>query len=467
MFAWLKPRCPVSTYDKAWIETRMSWLVERFGLETLLNAPVILPSSDEFPAPWDGSIEQTRALFALIGKWMGVPQHAIDLEVVDDFQLPTALAHYDATDATITQYGRPIVRLRRSLLDQPPVLAAALAHELAHDLLLRPGHITCDVPDHEQVTDLLPVMLGLGILLANATIFDMTIREGRASWWLIQRSGYLSSHQLGYALALFARARGEHSPTWSRDLRLDARATLNAGLKFLARTDDCLFHIEPAKRLGPIQSTADCIARLQSRNASLRLATVWRLTEEPPKDAAVIEALIRLLDDRDPDIPGDAARAVGCMNADQAAPAIARLLRMLRSSRENDLLGAMMALATLRAAPDDSLPELIRWLDDDRDRIVQAAAMALAAYGEAPHSILKPLVQLLADRVSRCEPAQEWLAHALCSISVDPLGDVATWLVDVDPETEAAVKLLVADTKANSAAQEQEQTASPAPSTNG
>jgi hypothetical protein len=39
--------------------------------------------------------------------------------------------------------------------------------------------------------------------------------------------------EFGYALALFARRRGEENPAWLRELRLDVRSACRQTLRFL------------------------------------------------------------------------------------------------------------------------------------------------------------------------------------------------------------------------------------------
>jgi hypothetical protein len=43
MFGWFVPKCPLNTREK-WTEDRMRWLADRFGIDRLLSAKVVLPS---------------------------------------------------------------------------------------------------------------------------------------------------------------------------------------------------------------------------------------------------------------------------------------------------------------------------------------------------------------------------------------------------------------------------------------
>ena len=54
MFGWFAPKCPLGTYEKKWTESRMRWLVDKLGLERLLQTEVILPTDKYFPEPYQG-----------------------------------------------------------------------------------------------------------------------------------------------------------------------------------------------------------------------------------------------------------------------------------------------------------------------------------------------------------------------------------------------------------------------------
>jgi hypothetical protein len=45
MFGWFRPRSPLPTPEKLWVEQRMSWLVRAFGPDRLLGAEGILPTA--------------------------------------------------------------------------------------------------------------------------------------------------------------------------------------------------------------------------------------------------------------------------------------------------------------------------------------------------------------------------------------------------------------------------------------
>src|SRR5262249_54398499 len=132
-------------------------------------------------------------------------------------------------------------------LDDPLAMVATMAHELGHVLLLGQGRVSADVEDHEPLTDLLTVFLGLGIFTANSVLREHYWDAGAVSGWSMGRSGYLTMAMYGYALSLFAWMRGEVQPSWAKELRLDVRSAFKEGLRFLEETGDSL--CKPAREI--------------------------------------------------------------------------------------------------------------------------------------------------------------------------------------------------------------------------
>jgi hypothetical protein len=240
MFKLFAPKCPLGTREKTWVEWRMRWLVERFGFGRMRNAPMILPDREYFPDRLAGNRQGAEECFVLMCRHMGIDPDSVSLEIVDDEEMPGAAGLYEKGD-------RSNICVAKSQIDAPAELLATIAHELAHELLLKGGHLTEQVGDHEQVTDLLPVILGTGVFIANAP------------------SSYLSSIRLGYALAVFAYVRGERSPPWAEHLRTDAEVTLRAGLTYLRNSGDSLLRPDNASVLWTLPTVEDILDSLRHR----------------------------------------------------------------------------------------------------------------------------------------------------------------------------------------------------------
>ena len=92
------------------------------------------------------------------------------------------------------------------------------------------GGDTSDRDDHERLTDLLTVYLGLGIFTANASFEFSQDHHQRTT----RRLGYLTEPMFGYGLACYAWQRGERQPAWAKYVDANPRSYLKRGLRYLA-----------------------------------------------------------------------------------------------------------------------------------------------------------------------------------------------------------------------------------------
>lgn len=236
-----KVTCPVEPPDKQWIDVRFRWLSDEFGPHRPKAAPVILPTPEFFPDPCHGSPEDVPPLFGRVCGYLGLDPTRFELRIYSEEERPLFPGERRTVHGTAGLYQcaeRPVVWVNTSQLADPPALVATLIHEACHDLLLGAGRLMPDEPDHEPVTDLLTVYLGLGIITANATIRESNWRSVGWEGWRVGRQGYLSQPMYGYALALFARTRGEAKPRWLGHLRTDVRVPCKFAMRYLAETGD-------------------------------------------------------------------------------------------------------------------------------------------------------------------------------------------------------------------------------------
>ncbi|TDT97535.1 hypothetical protein EDD99_5683 [Streptomyces sp. 846.5] len=239
------PTCPVPPERQAWIESSMLWLVQEFG-RAAARRQVALPTPDFFPVPFTGAKREIRALLVRVCAVMRVDPLFVWMNLFDGSDPKTLRSREDQRIA-IGRYRKiwefSIISLDRKEADSPAGLAATIAHELGHVRLIGEAHLTPDREDHEQLTDLLTVYLGMGIFTANAAL---TVRyrptapeDGTAATVsgignYIRTAGYLSQPDLGYALACYCRLRGETEPAWAAHLDPRPRRTLAQGLAYLA-----------------------------------------------------------------------------------------------------------------------------------------------------------------------------------------------------------------------------------------
>ena len=117
---------------------------------------------------------------------------------------------------------------------------ATVAHELCHVILLGGGRISREEKDHEQLTDLLTVFLGMGIFTANAAFQFGQWNDAAHHGWQSSRLGYLSQSTFGYALAACAWMRRDDKPPWTPLLSANVKDMFKKTLKYLIKGGDTL-----------------------------------------------------------------------------------------------------------------------------------------------------------------------------------------------------------------------------------
>ena len=243
MFGWFrsKPTCPVPPPARAWIETRMRWLVGEFGLPAARNAPAILPTPEFFPEKYDASDEAGRVLFERVCRFMHINPAGLTLHFFESRKPLTNDGFTTSHGAAgLYQEGADGVRIQidAKALEDPLSLVATAAHELSHVLLLGQGRLTGHERDHEEITDLLTVYLGLGVFTANTRVRASASSTATTASWSISKLGYLGQPEIGYALALWARLREETNPAWASALCVDVRAHFKQGVRWLDAEGD-------------------------------------------------------------------------------------------------------------------------------------------------------------------------------------------------------------------------------------
>jgi hypothetical protein len=247
MLGWFRPSCPCDPAAKLWVEDRLRWLSGQFGLHVLLERPVVLPTAEFFPDPWDGSARAVGRMFRRVCQYMGADSETLEVRLFDNRPAgpPGALGTLGGFAAGTWEQGdgpwRPgVVRLERGSLDRPADLIGIMAHEIAHQRLLGEGRAEREAFDNELLTDLTAVYFGFGVFLANNPR-KSTGELGRWPGTTLHRPEYLSEPMFGYALAHVAWHRDEDRPAWARHLRLAPRAVFKQGLRYLHKTGDSIF----------------------------------------------------------------------------------------------------------------------------------------------------------------------------------------------------------------------------------
>ena len=244
-----KAKCPIPEENRLWIEGAFKWLLKAFGKEDVISRKILRPTADDFPFEFDQSEADAYTLLPFIAGQMEVEPSKIELRFYDQtlaefssgagkiFSQQAPGEQYSAgTYNTKKREGRFIISIEATQLKDTENLIATLAHEIAHIKLIGEKRIK---ENDEYLTDLVPVIYGLGIFNANSSFKFYANQDS----WGYNKQGYLSQQEWGYALALFAFIRNEARKTaWINYLTPNIRSDFLKSEQFIhANSNDMTF----------------------------------------------------------------------------------------------------------------------------------------------------------------------------------------------------------------------------------
>ncbi|MEQ8787774.1 MAG: HEAT repeat domain-containing protein [Pirellulaceae bacterium] len=414
MFGWFKPSCPVGTWEKAWIEVQFAALVELVGLPRLLAVEMLLPTREYFPDALTPPPHDANTFLANVRNYLQLDVGDVGLRILDEERQV-----WDATREDVL-WDEPVVRIAQSALHDAEALVSAIACELSRIYLAQRGVYSERDADALWAAELLAVVLGAGVFVANAAIVEEPV-DSTSLWRSSQmrRRGYLPARMVGYALALFAWAR-EERPTWSTYLRLDAASAARDGWRYLRSTRDSLFtpglaSVASAER--PIDALLNDLAR---GTPARRLAALWSIGEQAESASSAHDAVIAGAGDDDVAVRDEALRVLTVLGV-QSSAAEEAVLRGLRDESESVRATAAHAAASLFPESSALIEELSFLLEDESGEVTCGAALALGRYGRraAPH--LDRMLNTLKRGIVTChEPITAAACGALLAIAADP-----------------------------------------------
>lgn len=234
--------CPIPEESRDWMEDAFTWLLNQFEKEKIIARKQLRPVAEDFPIKFNQMEDDAHALLPLIASQMEIDPNLIILDFYDQsliefgsaagriFSQQTPGDGYSAGLYHNRQsQGKFRISIEAAQLKNTENLVATLAHELSHIKLIGEKRI---VENDEYLTDLVPVIFGLGIFNANVSFRFYTSNDS----WGYQQQGYLKQQEWGYALALYAHIRNEsEKPVWSDFLTPNIRSDFRKSMVFLMK----------------------------------------------------------------------------------------------------------------------------------------------------------------------------------------------------------------------------------------
>lgn len=235
---------------RLWMENSFLWLATQFDHENIANKPTLLPTQECFPINYDGSKESLIKTAEIVALQMEIDIEQINVEIfeqsIQEFSGDLGYRFWSQVDNNSDQKlaaglyfekntnGKYDIFIEKKNLMFPENMVATLAHEFSHIKIL--GEKRLNIND-EQLTDLTPVVFGLGIFNANSSFKEFKTFDGFGH----NSIGYLKQQEWGYALALYAYFRQEENPDWIKFLTPNIKSDFKKSMDYISANIDKVF----------------------------------------------------------------------------------------------------------------------------------------------------------------------------------------------------------------------------------
>jgi hypothetical protein len=232
------------------MENAFLWLAAQFGHDNIATKPMLYPVPEHFPIHYDSSQESLVKTAEIVARQMEIDINEVTIDTYEqniqeftgdyghriwtevdkesDERLSAGL-YFDKNDQ-----GKYDILIEKKNLSIPENLVATIAHEFSHIKLL--GENRLDYND-ESLTDLTPVVFGLGIFNANSAFKEHKSFDSYGH----NSIGYLKQREWGYALALYSFFRKEKNPEWIKYLTPNIKSDYIKSMGFIKANRDKVF----------------------------------------------------------------------------------------------------------------------------------------------------------------------------------------------------------------------------------
>ena len=212
-----EPLLDQATVD--WLFDCYDWALQQFDAQVFRDeAVLVLPSDRFFPGRVDSAEGMANLIFDKVKAYAGVahwPTRLVDArQGVSQSQARLVIAgalrgSLGVSPEMVEDDQRLLVPYDPALINNPEAMIATLSHQLAHYLATLakqppPG----GEENWGQVTEVLAVFLGFGLMFANSAFNVRIPRCGSCAPQPVDRQSFLSQYDTTYALAIFSVLKG-------------------------------------------------------------------------------------------------------------------------------------------------------------------------------------------------------------------------------------------------------------------
>lgn len=389
-----RPRSPLSLTHKVACERRFAKAARLLGRQRIPESAILTPQ-DLNAIVTDCAVEVLpERLFAFVGKRLPLPDRPVTVGWghENDMTIDGVAQGYvcDTDEAGLVT----AIDFDPALAEFPYRLAGVVAAATSEYLLWNESLSESAPPGTYEI---LPLFFGFGPVMANAALHELSSADMNWERWETSRVGVVSSLEFGYTMALADWSLGTAYCDIASTMRLDARETLEQGLRFLEKTDDCCFEKEVFDSVSQDLNSA-AASRLRSDSSSRKLGTLHDLLEVERIPLELAEPITEQLNHREEEIQRISATALGRCDG-LARPVHDELLMM---SEDASVLVRRAAVSSLRPGydNDDRVLETLSALLRKADATTATVCIStLLKYESWPDDLVDSLLKALSCMV--------------------------------------------------------------------
>lgn len=233
--------CPIDQEQQAWVEDSFALFQREFGNDWLRKKPVILPSAQFFPDPYQPHSRSGLMLAARLCGYLDVPEGRLRVHFYDnqnpssEAMAPGVLYEMAGDEGYVaeTEDGPVLVLPLQSLRDSFS-LAATIGRNLAVWHLYANRNFDGGDANAALLAELLSIYLGMAVFTANSAYQFTQWHDGQMEGWQMARRSDMSEPMLGFALAVYAVLRDEQDESWTRQIAANIRPYYKQSRRYLA-----------------------------------------------------------------------------------------------------------------------------------------------------------------------------------------------------------------------------------------
>lgn len=311
MFSFRQPAPPLPTFQRVDIELLLRRNIEAVGAKQVAQSDLVV-NLDELHLDLsnqerllDSAIAEVRRRLPV--KWPDESAVAIECTVVDAEELAHPSTYQPATGDAVAR-----ISISDETIRDPLRTVMELAYQHSNHFWHSKSQAT-ELDVDARNTNLLPICCGLGVLASEASLYDQQWTQAGWTGWSLSRSGYYSAMEIGYSLALLARARGEANPQWVQSLRLDSKVTAEKAWRYFEhhqqQDGQLLFDADRIPHSGC--DPTELGNWLRGKDMAFALAAGYALQKQSELPAFVVDAAIVATHAKDAAVVPLATRLLG------------------------------------------------------------------------------------------------------------------------------------------------------------